>query len=125
MAVVGEVDMATAFELREHLVRLIGDGHHHLVIDLAGVEFMDSTGLAVLLEVLKRVHDHAGSLRLVCTREPILKILRVTGLDQLLPVYDDVFAAALAAGQARPDVDLAPLAAQELDPLAEQDANVT
>lgn len=70
----GEIDVYTAPKLREQLVELVNDGSFHLVVDMEGVDFLDSTGLGVLVGGLKRVRAHEGSLRLVCNQERILKI---------------------------------------------------
>ena len=89
----GEIDVYTAPKLRERLVDLINAGHYHLVVNLEGVDFLDSTGLGVLVGALKRVRAHEGSLRLVCTQERLLKIFRITGLAKVFPIYDSVEAA--------------------------------
>ncbi|HET7328662.1 MAG TPA: anti-sigma factor antagonist [Nocardioidaceae bacterium] len=86
----GEIDVYTAPKLRECLVDLVNAGNYHLVIDLEGVEFLDSTGLGVLVGGLKRVRNHEGSLLLVCTHERLLKIFRITGLTKVFPIHDSV-----------------------------------
>jgi anti-sigma B factor antagonist len=96
VSVGGEIDVYTAPKLREQIVQLVEDGHYHLVIDMEQVEFLDSTGLGVLVGGLKRVRAHDGSLSLVCTQERILKIFRITGLTKVFPIHDSV-AAAVAA----------------------------
>jgi anti-sigma B factor antagonist len=86
----GEIDVYTAPKLREQLVELVNDGSFHLVVDMEGVDFLDSTGLGVLVGGLKRVRAHDGSLRLVCTQERILKIFRITGLTKVFPIHASV-----------------------------------
>jgi anti-sigma B factor antagonist len=54
---------------------------------MEGVEFLDSTGLGVLVGGLKRVRSHNGTLRLVCTQEKILKVFRITGLTKVFPIF--------------------------------------
>ena len=54
------------------------------------VEFLDSTGLGVLVGGLNRVRAHDGSLDLVCTQERILKIFRITGLTKVFGIYQSV-----------------------------------
>jgi anti-sigma B factor antagonist len=90
LEVAGEIDVYTAPKLRERLVDLVNAGNYHLVIDLEGVEFLDSTGLGVLVGGLKRVRSHDGSLQLVCTHERLLKIFRITGLTKVFPIHDSV-----------------------------------
>jgi anti-sigma B factor antagonist len=86
----GEIDVYTAPRLREQLVDLVADGTYHLVVDMERVDFLDSTGLGVLVGGLKRVRAHDGSLRLVCTQERILKIFRITGLTKVFPIHATV-----------------------------------
>jgi anti-sigma B factor antagonist len=88
--VAGEVDVYTAPKLREKLVELVGDGNYHIIVDMTKVEFLDSTGLGVLVGGLKRVRSHEGSLALVCNQERILKIFRITGLTKVFPIHDSL-----------------------------------
>lgn len=93
LSVKGDVDIYTAPRLRERIIQLADEGSLHIVVDLQGVEFMDSTGLSVLVAGLKRLKEHDGVLALVVTREPVLRILSITGLDRVFPIYDEVSAA--------------------------------
>jgi anti-sigma B factor antagonist len=93
VAVSGEIDVYTAPKLREHLIDLVSGGHYHLIVDLEGVDFLDSTGLGVLVGGLKRVRSHDGSLDLVCSQDRILKIFRITGLTKVFTIHDSVSAA--------------------------------
>ena len=86
----GEIDVYTAPKLREQLIDLVSGGSYHLVVDMEGVEFLDSTGLGVLVGGLKRVRAHEGSLRLVCIQERILKIFRITGLTKVFPIHSSI-----------------------------------
>ena len=83
----GEIDVYTAPKLREQLIDLVSSGQYHLVVDMEGVEFLDSTGLGVLVGGLKRVRSHDGTLRLVCSQEKILKVFRITGLTKVFPIH--------------------------------------
>ena len=86
----GEIDIYTAPRLRELLIDLVSKGNYQLVVNLDKVGFLDSTGLGVLVGGLRRVRAHDGSLDLVCTREPILKIFRITGLTEVFGIYQTV-----------------------------------
>ena len=86
----GEIDIYTAPRLRELLIDLAGKGSYQLVVNMDKVEFLDSTGLGVLVGGLKRVRAHNGWLDLVCTQERILKILKITGLTKVFGIYETV-----------------------------------
>ncbi|MHB8671595.1 MAG: STAS domain-containing protein [Acidimicrobiales bacterium] len=93
LAVRGEVDVYTAPRFRERLIELVGEGKHRIVVDLEGVDFLDSTGLGVLVGGLKRLRSHDGDLRLVCTQRRILKVFEITGLTKVFGIHDSVDAA--------------------------------
>lgn len=86
----GEIDVYTAPKLREKLIELVSEGSHNVVVNLESVDFLDSTGLGVLVGALKRVKAHDGTLALVCTQDKILKIFKITGLTKVFPIYDSV-----------------------------------
>ena len=86
----GEIDVYTAPKLREKLIELVSEGTYRVVVNLEGVDFLDSTGLGVLVGALKRVKAHDGSLSLVCTQDKILKIFKITGLTKVFPIHDSV-----------------------------------
>jgi anti-sigma B factor antagonist len=92
----GEIDVYTAPKLKERLVSLVESGSYQLILDMESVEFLDSTGLGVLVGGLKRVRAHEGWIDLVCTQSRILRIFRITGLNRVFSIYDTV-PAALAA----------------------------
>jgi len=93
LTVRGEVDVYTAPKLREKLVELDAQGRHTIVVDLEAVDFLDSTGLGVLVGGLKRVRSHDGDLILVCTHQRILKVFEITGLTKVFTIHDSVDAA--------------------------------
>src|SRR6202451_1718200 len=86
----GEIDVYTAPRLRELLIDLVNKNNYQLVVNMEKVEFLDSTGLGVLVGGLKRVRAHDGSLDLVCTQERILKIFRITGLTKVFGIHETV-----------------------------------
>ncbi|MGH9190254.1 MAG: STAS domain-containing protein [Acidimicrobiales bacterium] len=93
LSVRGEVDVYTAPKFRERLIELVSDGKYRIVVDLQGVDFLDSTGLGVLVGGLKRLRSHDGDLALVCTQGRILKVFEITGLTKVFSIYDSVDAA--------------------------------
>ena len=98
----GEIDVYTAPKLRERLVGLVESGHYGLIMDMENVEFLDSTGLGVLVGGLKRVRAHDGWIDLVCTQSRILRIFRITGLNRVFDIYDTVGEAVAAHGAPAP-----------------------
>ncbi|HEX6151000.1 anti-sigma factor antagonist [Nocardioides sp.] len=97
VAVGGEIDVYTAPKLRDKITELVGSGSYHLVVDMQEVEFLDSTGLGVLVGGLKKVRAHDGSLQLVCNQDRLLKIFRITGLAKVFMIHESADEA-LAAG---------------------------
>jgi len=81
LAVKGEVDLYTSPQLCEALERLVGEGASSIAVDMTDVGFMDSSGLGVLVGVLKRVQERGGRMALVAPREPVKKLLAISGLD--------------------------------------------
>src|ERR1700730_8873586 len=90
IAVGGEIDVYTAPKLREKLISRVEAGSYELMVDMEGVDFLDSTGLGVLVGGLKRVRAHDGWIDLVCTQGRILRIFRITGLSRVFNIYDSV-----------------------------------
>lgn len=90
VTVVGEVDVHTAPQLREKLRQVIDEQPRDVVVDIAGVPFMDSTALGVLVGALKRARLAGGTLRLAGPDPLASKILRVTGLVKVFSIHPDL-----------------------------------
>ena len=93
LTVTGEIDMATAPRFRQRLLAVISAGAQNVVIDLSGVDFIDSTGLGVLMGAAKRVRTAGGDIRLVMTGSRLADLIEITRLDRVLDVFDSVSAA--------------------------------
>jgi anti-sigma B factor antagonist len=87
VAVAGEIDVYTAPRLRQALIDLVEGGAHDIVVDMDKVDFLDSTGLGVLVGGLKRVKSNEGEMKLVVTQDRIMKIFDITGLAKVFPMY--------------------------------------
>jgi anti-sigma B factor antagonist len=90
IAVGGEIDVYTAPKLRDTITELVADGSYQIVVDMTEVEFLDSTGLGVLVGGLKKVRAHDGALELVCNNDRLLKIFKITGLAKVFVIHDSV-----------------------------------
>ena len=99
VAVRGEVDFGSAPRLRELLVATAMEGHHRVVVDLRAVDFLDSTGLGVLVGALKRYRTLHGDLHLVISTSRIRSVFELTGLTNAFPIHDTVGSALEAAKQ--------------------------
>jgi anti-sigma B factor antagonist len=88
IAVGGEIDVYTAPKLRDKITELVAKGVYDIIVDMEAVEFLDSTGLGVLVGGLKKVRVHDGSLELICTQDRLLKIFRITGLAKVFVIHD-------------------------------------
>jgi anti-sigma B factor antagonist len=88
VSVGGEIDVYTAPKLRDRITELVAQGVYKIVIDMEAVEFLDSTGLGVLVGGLKKVRANDGSLELICTQDRLLKIFRITGLAKVFVIHD-------------------------------------
>ena len=86
----GELDVATAPTLREQLIGLVNDGHTRLVLDLDGIDFLDSTGLGTIIGALRRTRTHGGDLRLVSTETRVTRLFEITGLDKAVPLLSSL-----------------------------------
>ena len=100
VALGGEVDLHTAPQLDDELVRLIGLGATRIVVDLSSTNFVDSTVLSVLLRARKRLGGGGGDMAIVSDDRRILRLFEVTGLDRKFRVEQtlvDAMQSAVAA----------------------------
>lgn len=93
VTVTGEVDMVTTPQLRSYLQQQLGRADSILVVDLRAVEFLGSSGLAVLVETLDGAREHGIALRLVCNSREVVRPLEATGLTELFEIHHDPDAA--------------------------------
>ncbi len=82
VAVVGEVDLASSPELA---ACLLARTDRDVVVDLSGVDFLDSTGINALLQGYNALRDAGHTLRTTGERSHVLKVLELTGLRDILP----------------------------------------
>ena len=89
----GEIDLLRAPSLREHLSRALDDGPSRLVVNLAAVDYMDSSGLATLIEGLKKARTTETQLVLCSLHERVRSIFEIARLEMVFTIVDDVDAA--------------------------------
>jgi anti-sigma B factor antagonist len=88
--VAGELDVAGAARLRQALAGPVGCGFVDLVVDLRCVTFVDSTGLGVLVATLRRVRRRGGRLQLVVRAPAMVRLLRISSLDDVFVVHEEL-----------------------------------
>jgi anti-sigma B factor antagonist len=86
LVVAGEIDIATSARLIAALNEAVTDTFHPLIVDLSAVEFMDSTGLALLLGVYKRLQRRGRGFAVVCPGGPLKRVFEVADLVDILKV---------------------------------------
>ena len=88
MAVRGELDQATAPDLRAALDRAIGEPETPVLVDLGGCEFIDSTGLSLLVETQRRLASDSRSFAVCCPNADVRRLLELTGIDTTLGLFE-------------------------------------
>lgn len=99
LTITGRVDAATAPRLKEALDAVCSAGRYQIVLDLAGMEYISSPGLRVLIEARKRVRDwkitniEGGDIRIANMPPRIKEVFDLTGFTALFEIFDDTVAA--------------------------------
>lgn len=88
IAPAGELDMATADDLEQELLRVEATDAASIVVDLAGLGFMDSTGIRVMISAGARSRADAGRLTLLPGPNAVQRVFELTGILDLLPFAD-------------------------------------
>lgn len=104
VAPTGEVDLASAGELRQGLESAESGAPSGLVIDLRQVGFIDSTGIGELVGCHRRCREAGRPLAFVVPEGTISKILKVTGMDSVFDIHADEESAAAAVSEGSPEV---------------------
>ncbi|WP_078551283.1 STAS domain-containing protein [Bacillus alkalicellulosilyticus] len=84
----GEVDAYTAPKLREVLIPLTEQSGNQVVINLANVSYIDSTGLGIFIGALKSSHTHQSKISLQGLTSRVERLFRITGLDEVIDIED-------------------------------------
>ncbi|MFI9262472.1 STAS domain-containing protein [Streptomyces sioyaensis] len=93
VTVAGELDHHTADLLRESLEGCVDDGYARLVVDCSPLEFMDSTGLNVLLGARLKAEAEGGAVHLVGMQPVVARVFEITGAEAVFTVHDSLDAA--------------------------------
>lgn len=88
----GEVDLYSAPKLKESLLSLVEKGAQWILIDLRRVSYIDSSGLAAIIEVLRKLKDQKGDIILCSPASNVRSAFRIARLDEAVSFSDDVAA---------------------------------
>jgi anti-sigma B factor antagonist len=83
----GEVDMSHSPSVHQTLVEVLEGRPARLVIDLTEVSYMDSSGVGILVDALRRMRTSGGKLALVAVAPRVLSVLQITKLDQFFEMH--------------------------------------
>ena len=89
-AVAGDLDVVGGPELRQHVMTQVREGRRRLVLDLSGVDFIDSFGLGAIVGALKRTRLLDGDLRIVVPEPRIRRVFEVCDLDRVFKLHRTV-----------------------------------
>ena len=96
LALEGEIDLHVSPDIAESLKAVIDKRPPRVVIDLSGVTYVDSSGLAVLIEAMQNVEEYGGKLALAGLNENVRSIFEIARLDQVFLIFPHVDAALAA-----------------------------
>lgn len=85
----GEIDVYNSMELKRELNELIDKGNKNFILNLEKVSYMDSSGLGILVAILKKVKMTNGNLKIVKLKENIKKIFELTKLVKFFEIFED------------------------------------
>jgi anti-anti-sigma factor len=87
IALAGELDMSATFQLEPELDRLLDARDvREIVLDLGDVEFVDSSGMGLLMATLDRTRESNTRVALVSVRPEVRRVFQIAGLDEVLPL---------------------------------------
>jgi anti-sigma B factor antagonist len=100
VTICGEVDVYTSPRVRSLMLEQFDAGSTSLIVDLAKVDYLDSSGLGILVAGLKRAREHGGEIYLAGCKPRVLRVLEVTGLNRVFTMVSSVDEAVGKAGGA-------------------------
>ena len=103
VSVAGELDQSTAPSLREALAPSLNDPANPILVDLSDCDFIDSTGLSLLVEVKRALEQHQERFGVCCPDDDVRRLLELTGIDQAVSLYDSRDEAVASLADRLPD----------------------
>lgn len=89
LALEGEIDLHRSPQVKESLEPLIAQKVPRILLDFSGVTYVDSSGLATMIETLQRIQSYGGKLAMFGLRESVRNIFEIARLDQIFTIFPD------------------------------------
>jgi len=102
IALFGECDLASAEPFRDCLLDALQTNPREVILDLAGLEFIDSTGLNLMVQAHKQISEGGGRIALHNVPPAVAKVLAIAGIDVLFRHPEDTRSPALSLRERRP-----------------------
>lgn len=90
LALTGTLDIGSVSQLRGELRRLIEEDHHRVIVDVDGLDYLDSSGLGVLVGALARIREKGGDLPVIVSQARNRRVFDITKLSYVFPLYKDL-----------------------------------
>lgn len=85
----GDVDIESAPSLKDELIGLVNEKNRTVEIDAEDLHYIDSTGLGILIGVIKKLKEEENDLVFVRPRDNVMKLFRITGLDSIFVIREE------------------------------------
>lgn len=89
LALEGEIDLHRSPQVKESLEPLIAQKVPRILLDFSGVTYVDSSGLATMIETLQRIQSYGGKFAMFGLRESVRNIFEIARLDQIFTIFPD------------------------------------
>ncbi|HKK33062.1 MAG TPA: STAS domain-containing protein [Desulfomicrobiaceae bacterium] len=89
LEVSGRLDTRTSTELENQVLQILEAGHQHLLMDFSNLDYINSTGLRILVMTFQQLSRTGGQLAVCGIKDYILEIFDISGYDQLFPLFAD------------------------------------
>ena len=88
--VIGDITIAVLPELRKEILGLIDNKEYRIIMNFEYVNYIDSSGIGLLIELLKKASENNGELALTNMNPHCMKVFTITRLDRIFKIYPDV-----------------------------------
>jgi anti-sigma B factor antagonist len=84
----GRIDTQGAVDLDLALQSAVAEGQHKMILDMADVRYINSSGLRTMADVLTKNKEAGGDLKLVAMNRKVVRVFRIIGFDKFFSIYD-------------------------------------